>query len=147
MHGWSKNNGWYQIWLNSIIIKHNSYSLELNSREGRLISLNINGSDIVPTRTVHKLGVMFNNEMSMKDHVSSNSRSACPQLRNLRTIKPFLDKEAENTVSSCLDAGNSIWYGIAQCQPQYIQRTQTIVVRIVTDTRQYGLVLDVQGSP
>ncbi len=51
------------------------------------------------------------------------------QLKNLKPIKIFLDTKAANTaahefVSSCLDAGNSILYGIAQGQPQCIQRTQ-----------------------
>ncbi len=85
--------------------------------------ININGTDIAPTSTVRNLGVMFDSEMSMKAHVSSINRSAYPQLKNLRAIKPFLDMEAANTVAhafvSCrLDAGNSILYGIAQGQFQ-----------------------------
>ncbi len=55
-------------------------------------------------------------------HVSSINRSAYPQLKNLRAIKPFLEVEAVITaahacVSSRPDAGNSILYGIAQGQP------------------------------
>ncbi len=50
--------------------------------------------------------------------------------------------EAANTdahafVSSRLDAGNSILYGIAQGQLQCIQRTQNTAPRIITNTRQY----------
>ncbi len=50
--------------------------------------------------------------------------------------------EAANTaayafVSSDLDAGNSILYGIAQGQLQRIQRTQNTVTRIITNTRWY----------
>ncbi len=102
--------------------------------------ININGSDIVPTSTVRNLGVMFDSEMSMKAHVSSINRSAYPQLKNLRAIKPFLDMEAENTaahafVTSHLDAGNYILYGIAQGQFQHIQRTQNTTSRIITNTR------------
>ncbi len=40
-------------------------------------------------------------------------------------------------VSSCLDAGNSILYSIAQGQLQCIQRTQNTATRIITNTRQY----------
>ncbi len=48
--------------------------------------------------------------------------------------------EAANTaahvfVSSRLDVGNSILYGIAQSQLQRIQRTQNTAARIITDTR------------
>ncbi len=83
---------------------------------------------------------MFDCEMSMKTDVSSIKRSAYPQLKNLRAIKPFLDMEEANTtaqsfVSSCLDAGNSILYGTAQGQLQHIQRTQNTTTRIITNTR------------
>ncbi len=102
--------------------------------------ININGTDIAPTSTVRNLVVMFDSEMSMKDHVSSINRSAYPQVKNLRAIKPFLDMEAANTAahgfeSSCLDAGNSILYGIAQGQLQLIQRTQNTAARIIANTK------------
>ncbi len=102
--------------------------------------ININGIDIAPTSTVRNLGVMFDSEMSMKAHLSSTNRSAYPPLKNLRPIKAFLDMEAANTaahafVSSCLDAGNSILYDIAQGQLQRIQRTQNTVAWIITNTR------------
>ncbi len=55
----------------------------------------------------------------MRAHISSISRSAYPQLKNLSTIKPFLGMETANTaahafVSSRQDAGNSILYNIGQ---------------------------------
>ncbi len=83
---------------------------------------------------------MFDSEMSMKAHISSINMSAYPQLKSVRAIKPFLDMEAANTaahafVSSHLDAGNSILYGIAQGQLQCIQRTQNTAARIITNTR------------
>ncbi len=90
--------------------------------------ININGIDIAPTSTVCNLGVIFDSEISMKAHVSSINRSAYPELKNLSAIKPFLDMEAANTaahafVSFCLDAGNSILYGISYGQLQRIQST------------------------
>ncbi len=85
---------------------------------------------------------MFVSEMSMKAHVRSINRSAYPQLKNLKAAKPFLDMEAANTadhafVSSRLDAGNFIFYGIAQGQLQRIQRTQNTATRIITNSRRY----------
>ncbi len=69
--------------------------------------------------------ILVNSEVRMKVHVSLINRSAYPQLKNLRAIKPFLNIEAGNTaahafVSSRPDAGNSILYGIAQGQLQCI---------------------------
>ncbi len=43
--------------------------------------------------------------------------------------------DAHAFISSCLDAGNSISYGISQSQFQCIQRTQNTVARIITNTR------------
>ncbi len=104
--------------------------------------ININAIDIAPTSTVCNLGVMFDSKMSMKAHVSSINRSDYPQLKNVRAIKPFLDMEAANRaahafVSFCLDARNSILYGIALGQLQCIQRTQNTASRIITNTRRY----------
>ncbi len=72
--------------------------MELDSKEAKIDipHININGIDIAPTSTVHNLGVMFDSEMGMKAHVSSINRSAYPRLKNLRAIKPFLDKEVKD---------------------------------------------------
>ncbi len=61
--------------------------------------LEIQSSCMSPTSTLRNLSVMFNSEMSMKAHVSSINRSAYPQLKKLRAIKPFLDMEAANTAA------------------------------------------------
>ncbi len=107
-------------WMVKNMLKLNDDKTEfivLRTRQQRskidIPNININETDIAPTSTVHILGVMFDSEMSMKAHASSINRSAFPQLKNLRAIKPFLDMEAANTaahafISSCLDAGNSI---------------------------------------
>ncbi len=110
--------------------------------------INTNGIDIAPTSTVRNLGVMFDSEMNMKGHVSSINRSAYPQLKNLRAIKPFLDMEAANIASHAfvsfhLDAGNSIFHGIALGQLQCIQRTQNTATRIITNTRRYKHIIPV----
>ncbi len=94
--------------------------------------ININGTDIAPTSTVHNFGVIFDSEMSLKAHVRSINRSAYPQLKNLRAIKAILDMDAANTaahafVSSRLDAGNSILYGIEKIKRDLIQLTGYII--------------------
>ncbi len=62
----------------------------------------------------------------MKAHVCSINRSAYPQIKDIRAIKPFLDIKAANTaahafVISYLDAGNSISYGVIQCQLLWVE--------------------------
>ncbi len=84
-------------WIVLNMLKLNDDKIEfivIGTRQQRskidILYININGINIAPTSTVHNLGVMFAREMSMKAHVSSINRSAYPQLKNLRAIKPFL---------------------------------------------------------
>ncbi len=99
--------------------------------------ININEIDIAPTSTVCNLGVIFDSEMSMKAHVSSINRSAYPQLKNLRAIKPFLDMEAANTAAHAFVSFrlkcrklHFVW----NCRRPTSKNTE---VRIITNTRRY----------
>ncbi len=75
---------------------------------------------------------------------ASRSMPAHPQFYNIYVIKRFLDKEHQTAAHAfgkyCSDAGNTIPYGIAQCQLQCIQRPQTTAARIVIDIRCYKCV-------
>ncbi len=51
--------------------------------------ININGSDIAPISTVHNLGVMFDSEIILKAHISLMNKSAYPQLKRVRVVKPL----------------------------------------------------------
>ncbi len=66
---------------------------------------------------------MFDSEMSMKAHVSSINRSAYPQVKNVRAIKPFLDNQTSNTSAR-------VFYMVLH--NAYIQRTQHSSASIVT---------------
>ncbi len=111
-------------WMVKTMLKLNDDTMEFVVIETRqkgskidIPHININGINIAPTSIVHNLGVLFDTEKGMKAHVSSINLLAYAQLKNLRAIKPFLDMEAANAtahafVSSRLDAGNSILYGI-----------------------------------
>ncbi len=65
---------------------------------------------------IRNLGVIFDKELNMASQVDSLCRTAFLQLRDLRAIGEYLDKETSHTaihafVSSRLDYGNALLHG------------------------------------
>ena len=56
------------------------------------LKLEIGGSVISLSDTVKNLGIIFDDSLSMKSHVSSLCRSINFHLRNLSIIRPFIDR-------------------------------------------------------
>ncbi len=88
--------------------------------------------------------------------VGKNKRSIAEEL-NLQYIKTLHSPACASVcqqqvilpsvVSSCLDAGNSILYGIEQCQLQDILRIQNTATKIITDTGRYEYIITVLHQP
>ena len=73
------------------------------------------GEDMVPASSARNLGVVFDDSMSMKDHIVSVFRSCYCNIRDLRRIRNYLDEKVATTlanalVSSRLDYCNSLFY-------------------------------------
>ncbi len=66
------------------------------------ISLHIGDTCIDPTDSVCNLGIKFDSHMKMSKQVSSHCQSINFQLRNIRRIKRYLDKETLNHVVRAL---------------------------------------------
>ena len=99
-------------------------------------SININGCHIEPSQTVKNLGVMFDRELKMESQVSALTKSAYHHMRNIGTIRPYLDHEAANIavlafVSSRLDSANSLLHGIAKKRLKRVQKAQNMAARVV----------------
>lgn len=98
-------------------------------------------ASIVPSpRPVRNLGVVQDANMSMHAHVSRTCSSAYMHLRNISRICPFLswrttEQLVHAFVSSRLDMGNALLFGISQTQLSRLQRIQNSAARLVTQTR------------
>ena len=88
---------------------------------------------------VRNLGILLDPSMSMVTHISSISSSAHFHLRNIARIRPFLsEKSTEQLVhafiTSKLDMGNSLLFGLPEYQINRLQKIQNHAARLVTKT-------------
>ena len=107
-----------------------------------LPSLCIGGSTIQATPLVRNLGCVFDQSLSMVSQVNSLTKSCYYHLRNIGTIRKLLTKEATETlvhalVTSRLDLGNAVLYGIPNNLIQKLQLVQNTAARIVSRTRKH----------
>ena len=132
-------------WLSSNRLKMNPNTTQiiwLGSRQ-RLATINIaplhlhDGTDITPSTGVHNLGVVFNSELSMSEHVNKVTSNCFYQLRQLRTVRRSLSMDPAKTlvhafISSRLDYCNSLMFGTINQVMCKLQAIQNAAVRLVT---------------
>ena len=76
--------------------------------------------NIAPHSPVKNLGVWFDSNLSMVDHITKTCSAAFYYLYNIRRIRKYLTKECTETlihafISSSLDYCNSLLLGVPEC--------------------------------
>ena len=102
--------------------------------------ITIGDSDISPATKARNLGVILDSSLCLNHHVSSIVRSAFFHIRNIGRIRKYLNPCAteqivHSFVTSRLDMGNSLLFGLPQDQIARLQRIQNAAARLVTLTR------------
>ena len=102
------------------------------------IGKNRNNS-IKPSNTVRNLGVVYDSNLSFKNHITYLSQSVRFQLRNLGFIRKYLTKSAAEQlihalISSRLDFCNSLFCNLPQKDMIRMQRLQNCAARLLTYT-------------
>ncbi|XP_067268944.1 uncharacterized protein [Pseudorasbora parva] len=82
------------------------------------------------------LGVIFDDQLSFKDHISKTARSCRFALHNIRKIRPFLTEHAtqllvQALVISRLDYCNALLAGLPSCAIKPLQMIQNAAARLV----------------
>lgn len=100
------------------------------------VLLKIGDAHIEPTQSVRNLGIIFDANMTMTKQISSLCQSIHFQLRNIRRIKRYLDKETLHhvvraLVISRLDYGNLLLFGATEHELDRVQRLQNNAARLV----------------
>ncbi len=101
------------------------------------------GSETIHARTsVRNLGVIFDSEMKMKEHVFNTTRICYSKLREISSIRKYVTTEVAQTlvqsmVISRLDYGNSLLFGISDKLLIKLQRVQNTAARIILRLRKY----------
>src|SRR5437870_7694058 len=91
---------------------------------------------LTPTQTARNLGVIFDENLDFKKHISSICRSSFFQIRQLRHIPSSLDRSsaiilANSIVHSKLDYCNSLLYGLPASSTIRLQYVQNSLARVV----------------
>ena len=109
------------------------------------------GSIIRPTAVARNIGVMFDNELSLKSQVSKLCQVAFFYIRRIRSIRDCLTQHAtelliHSLVISRLDYGNGLLYGVPDKLLDKLQRVQNVAARVVVKASRYDHITPILKS-
>ena len=104
-----------------------------------LQSFQVESAQVTPAQSVRNIGVQFDASMSMTEHISKVCKTAYFHLRNIGAIRKMITQDAAEKlvhalITSRIDYGNALLYGIPKVQLNRLQRLLHIAARIVTQT-------------
>ena len=105
-------------------------------------SLQIASSEIVASPSARNLGIVFDSALSMDAHIKNVCKATYFQIRNINEIRNVLDddtaaKLVHALITSRLDNGNALLYGITESQLKKLQQAQNAAARMLTRTRKF----------
>ena len=114
-------------------------------------SIHVGGCQVQPAISARNLGATFDHRMTLHPHVSSLVKSCNFQLRRLGQIRKYLTNSAAEKlihafISSRLDNGNSLLFGLPDYEINRLQRVHNTAARILTLTRKYEHITPVLKS-
>ena len=98
--------------------------------------LEINSSNVVPSRKAKNLGIIFDQTLSMNDHVSSVCKTLYFEISRISLIRRYLSFDVTVTlmvslVLSKLDYGNALLSGLSLDQLNKLQKVQNHAAKII----------------
>ena len=101
------------------------------------ITLLLGDVEIFPSKSVRNLGVVFDQQMCMSDHITHLSKSVNWSIRNLHRIRPYIDNDTcHNTVRTTilqrLDNCNMLLNGVTQKDMNRLQKLQNKCARMIS---------------
>ena len=105
--------------------------------------INILGNQVSPAQSVKNLGVVFDSNFALSDHVSQVIKSTRVHARDLYRIRPLLDLKksvllAIALVSSRLDYCNSLFVSLTDFELRRLQGVQNSLCRVVTHSTKFS---------
>ena len=100
------------------------------------LELEIGESVITPSGSIKNLGIMFDNNLTMKDHVSLLCRTVNFHLRNLNRIRYYIDRSTcahavGSLILSRLDYSNSLLGALSSTDLDRLQKLQNRAARLI----------------
>ncbi len=98
--------------------------------------IQLGSSTITPSASVRNLGVIFDDQLTFKEHIAKTARSCRFALHNIRKIRPFLTEHAaqllvQALVISRLDCCNALLAGLPSNTIKPLQMIQNAAARLV----------------
>ena len=108
----------------------------------QLPTVNVGLNPITPAPAVRNLGSTFDEHMTMEQGIKQICASAYFHLRNIAAIRTSLTEEAttqlvHSFVTSRLDGGNSLLFGLPDCAIKKLQRVQNQAARLIKRKSKY----------
>ncbi len=105
-------------------------------------SINVGNTKVNASNSTKNLGIIFDKEMTLQEHVSYICKRGFYHVKDLFTLRKFLNQKETNTaahafVTSILDYGNSLFYGISGYLIDKMQVLQNAAVRAVVKKRKF----------
>ncbi len=99
-------------------------------------TIQLSSSTIIASTSVRNLGVIFDDQLTFKDHIAKTARSCRFALQNIRKIRPFLTEHAaqllvQALVIARLDYCNALLAGLASSTIKPLQMIQNAAARLV----------------
>ncbi len=99
-------------------------------------TIQLGSSTITPSASVRNLGVIFDDQLTFKEHIAKTARSCRFALHNIRKIRPFLTEQAaqllvQALVISRLDYCNALLAGLPSNAITPLQMIQNAAARLV----------------
>ncbi len=99
-------------------------------------TIQLGSSTITPSASVRNLGVIFDDQLTFKEHIAKTARSCRFALHNIRKIRPFLTAYAaqllvQALVISRLDYCNALLAGLPSNTIKPLQMIQNTAARLV----------------
>ncbi len=99
-------------------------------------TIQLDPSTITPSSSVRNLGVIFEDQLTFKEHIAKTAGSCRFALHNIRKIRPFLTQHAaqllvQALVISRLDYCNALLAGLPPCTIKPLQMIQNAAARLV----------------
>ncbi len=124
------------------------YHLQLNLEKTELLvfpatltlqhdfTIQLGSSTITPLSSVGNIGVIFDEQLTFKDHIAKTARSCRFALHNIRKIRPFLTEHAAQLLVQALviskqDYCNALLAGLPTSTIKPLQMIQNAAARLV----------------
>jgi hypothetical protein len=136
-----------KLWMEQNFLKLNDDKTEFlvlgnpyQSAKVNVPHIRVGNTHVSTSSGARNLGVMFDPALSMDDHITNVCKSAYISIRNIGRVRKYVNRNTAEMmvhafITSRIDIGNSLLYGIPKTQLNRLQRIQNIAARMITYTK------------